>query len=433
MKTTIKLLILILIFGCKNQTSPKNEIISQKKPTKVQISNENESIFNLIIRKKESPKSFTDSIKRKFDFSKRYTKKEISSLNLDTTKIRSNEYYLLSDQNFLKRPIDSVSFLIYYKHYYGNRLSKILRIDNTQLTDLILAEQQSNGLDSYTVSTEFLNDSIFVKTTNNKRTTKDNTHSMTFEIDSIVTQFKYNKKLQFKEIKQDSFRIKKEQPIFHKDLEGKVFKTWSSPFTINKIQCQWEYEVKYTEEANENPKEPIVDLISQKLITWKTKELLLDLDLSKFVYIPPKSISQLEYNEYPNSSIDNLRDVNSDNHIDIQFMTEHAGAGANIAYATYLFDSKNKKFEYSEAFSDYNVQYDPQKNRVSSFMKSGVDNYYYHFKNLKENRKDVEFTENLHHYADTIFYTKIINEKVVEEKKIVLKEYENWEKYLERK
>lgn len=190
--------------------------------------------------------------------------------------------------------------------------------------------------------------------------------------------------------------------------------------------------MKYTDETNENSKEPLVNLISQKLITWKTKELLLDLDLSKFIYIPPQSISELEYNKYPDSSIDNLKDVNSDNYTDIQFMTEHAGAGANIAYTTYLFNSKNNKFEYSEVFSDYNIEYDPDKNRISTFMKSGVDDYYYRFKNLKENRKDVDFIENVHHSADTIFYTKMIKEKVVMEKKIVLGEYENWQKYLER-
>ena len=216
-------------------------------------------------------------------------------------------------------------------------------------------------------------------------------------------------------------------------VKGKIFKTWSNVFTINGIKCYWEYEVKYTNQKNENSKEILVNLVSQKLLAWETKDLLLDLDLSKFVYLPPKSISELEYNRYPDSSLDNLKDVNSDNNTDIQFMTEHAGAGANIAYATYLFNSTNNKFEYSEIFNDYNIKYDPDKNRISSFMKSRVDNYYYQFKNLKENRKDVDFIENIHHSADTIFYKKIVDEKVVKEKKIVLGEYENWKKYLERK
>ena len=145
-----------------------------------------------------------------------------------------------------------------------------------------------------------------------------------------------------------------------------------------------------------------------------------------------KNISKLEYNKYPNSSIDKIKDVNSDGFTDIQFVTERAGAGANIAYATYLFNKTDKMFEYSDVFSDYNIEYDSIKNRTSSFMKSGFGNYYYQFKNLNENRKDVEFVENVHHAADTIFYTKMVNEKIISEKKIVLKEYEDWKKYLER-
>ena len=165
---------------------------------------------------------------------------------------------------------------------------------------------------------------------------------------------------------------------------------------------------------------------------FSPREYILDLDLSKFIYLPPKSIAELEYNKYPDSSIDNLKDVNSDNYTDIQFMTEHAGGGANIGYATYLFNSKNEKFEYSEVFSGYNIEYDAEKNRISSFGKGAVNDYYYTFKNLEPNRKDIEFTENIRHYGDTIFYRKMIDEKVVKEMKIVLGEYENWEKYLQR-
>lgn len=32
-----------------------------------------------------------------------------------------------------------------------------------------------------------------------------------------------------------------------------------------------------------------------------------------------------------------------------------------------------------------------------------------------------------------IYYKKLVNDIIIEEKKIVLKEYENWKQYLERK
>ena len=389
-------------------------------------------IYDLIINKKESPKNFPDSIAYKFDFSKRFTEKEISILNLDTTKLGLNDYYFLTDEKFLKNKLDSISFIIYYKHMYGDELSKILRIKRKDSVFDLPLSISGGDVSSYKLSTEFINDSIFIKTYTHKQTAIENTHLMAYATDSIITKYHYDENLNFKEIKKDSFHIYKKYPTFYKNLKGKTFKTFSDIFSINGMKCHWEYEVKYTDETNKNSKEYFVNIISQKLMKFSPREYILDLDLSKFIYLPPKSIAELEYNKYPDSSIDNLKDVNSDNYTDIQFMTEHAGGGANIGYATYLFNSKNEKFEYSEVFSGYNIEYDAEKNRISSFGKGAVNDYYYTFKNLEPNRKDIEFTENIRHYGDTIFYRKMIDEKVVKEMKIVLGEYENWEKYLQR-
>jgi len=102
LRTTIKLLFLIFIFGCKNQ--PNNKIASLPEiKTKKSEKQSTETIFDLIINKKDSPKNFPDSIAYKFDFSKRFTEKEISVLNLDTTKIDLSEYYFLTNQKFLKK------------------------------------------------------------------------------------------------------------------------------------------------------------------------------------------------------------------------------------------------------------------------------------------------------------------------------------------
>lgn len=425
MRTTIKYLLIFLIFGCKNQ--PKTELIFHNSQLELETKRIN-PIYDLIIRKKET----AENLKEEFSYD------SIISLTVDQKskfkKIGLEDGLYLTSIDFLKNTIDSIDFEVYYRVSFGDQLEKLVRIKRKDtLFDLTLALSGGDGGQTWRKDLEFLNDSIFQVDEVYTETAIDNNHLMAYVTDSIVSKYKYDEKLNCREIKIDSFHIYKEYPIYHKNLNDKIFKTWSDVFTINGIKCRWEYEVKYTDETNEDSKEPLVNFLSQKLITWKTKELLLDLDLSKFVYIPPKSISELEYNKYPDSSIDNLKDVNSDNYTDFQFMTEHAGAGANIAYATYLFNSTNNKFEYSEVFSDYNVEYDPNKNRVSSFMKSGFDNYYYQFKNLKENKKDIEFVEKIHHSADTIFYTKIINEKVVEEKKFVLEEYENWRKYLERK
>ncbi len=432
MKIPITFIIFFVLFGCKNHPNSENKSFIEPKIDTLE-KKKTESIFDLITNKKESPKNFPDNISHRFDYSKRFSKKEIIILNLDTTKIGSNEYYILTNQLFLKRQIDSIPFIIYYKHQYGDQFEKILRIiKKDTVFDLTLSMKGGDSF-SQSISTEFVNDSIFIETFIHRQTAIDNTHLMTYATDSIVKKYKYNGEFEFKEIKKDSFHIYKEYPTYHKNLKGKVFKTWGSPFTINGIQCKWEYEVMYTDEANENSKDLLVNLISQKIINIKTRKPILDLDLSTFAYNPPKNIIDLEYNnKYLQSAYDEIKDINSDGHNDIQFLTEIAAAGANTGYASYLYNPTKKIFEYSEIFSGYNIEYNSEKNRISTFGKSGVDDYYYSFINLKENRKDVAFIERLHHYFDTIFYKKIINQKIVEEKKVVLGEYEGWTKYLER-
>lgn len=422
-KTTIVLLSTLLIWSCKNEPKSKKETISQQYAQR----EDKNPIYDLIIRKKETG----ENLATEFSYDSISSLTEHEKSNFKKTGLENGDY--LTSMNFLEKAIDSIDFKVYYKISYGSELEKLVRIKREDTVfDLSLAFTGGDGGQSWLGDTQFLNDSIFQKINVFTETAIDNTHLMAYNIDSIITKYQYDSNLNFREIKKDSFRVYKEFPTYHKNLKDSIFKTWSDIFKVNGIDCRWEYEVKYTDETNENSKALLVNLVSQKLHEWRTKDLMLELDLSKFAYIPPKNISKLEYNKYPNSSIDKIKDVNSDGFTDIQFVTERAGAGANIAYATYLFNKTDKMFEYSDVFSDYNIEYDSIKNRTSSFMKSGFGNYYYQFKNLNENRKDVEFVENVHHAADTIFYTKMVNEKIISEKKIVLKEYEDWKKYLER-
>jgi hypothetical protein len=162
-------------------------------------------LFDFIINKKEYP----DSIHMRIDLKKWNNKESIEFLKLDANKIKSNEYYKISDEPFLGIEVDDGErikphFQIYYKHSYGDRLEKVLRINNKdKFTDLILAME---GGDSFTerIFTEFINDSIFKKTSmlieSNHETGKD----LEFSVDSIITIFKYDKSFEFYEIKKDS-------------------------------------------------------------------------------------------------------------------------------------------------------------------------------------------------------------------------------------
>jgi hypothetical protein len=405
------------MFGCKNQLLPSKTGISA---------------FELINNKKQDPENISNSIHKNFDFSRRFSEKEVSVLKLDTSQIESNEYYFLTDQKFLKEEIKGISFLIYYKHKYGDQLEKILRIKKKGLfTDITLSMTGGDGQDTYRLSSEFVNDSIFVKTYIHKITAIDNNHLMAYSTDSIVTSYKYDSKFNFTEINQESLNIYEECPTYYKELKGKTFKTWSSPFTINDLKYRWEYEVKYTDETDEESAELVVSIISQKLINMETRTSVLDLDSPEF-FAAPKNISKLENHIYPLFQND-LIDVNKDDYVDIQIVTEIAGGGANTSYASFLFDPTKKIFEYTPLFSGENIHYDLSKNRIAAFMKSSVMDYYYKYINLKPNRKEIDFVENVHHYEDTIFYEKVVNGKVIRKKKFTVSEYENVEQFLERK
>lgn len=198
--------------------------------------------------------------------------------------------------------------------------------------------------------------------------------------------------------------------------------------TINNIKCNWRYLVQPLDSVNRK-----VKVFQKSLISVKKNKTLFSTATwvdNNNPNIPITTIDNLKNNDSFNLE---CIDINLDSFCDLQTITERAGAGANIAYSTYLFDPENILFKFSEEFSGYNIEYDLEKNRISSFMKSGVDNYYYSFKNLKENKKEVDFIETVHHYGDTIFYKKRIKDKTIEEKKVVLGEYEDFLGHLERK
>ncbi len=203
MRTTIKLLFLIFIFGCKNQ--PKNEIeslpeIKTEKPKQQST----KTIFDLIINKEESPTNFTDSLVYTFDLSKRFTEKEVSVLNLDTTKIDLSEYYFLTNQKFLKKKIDSISFTIYYKHQYGDQLEKILRVKRKDTVFDITLSMKGGDSFSQSVSTEFVNQTTFLSTSLYREEDPD---SNSFNTDSIISIYHYTSNFDFKLLDKVSYKI----------------------------------------------------------------------------------------------------------------------------------------------------------------------------------------------------------------------------------
>lgn len=196
--------------SCNNKKTKSSVVEKSMLVSKQSEPNEttqSKNLFDLIQNKKET----VQGLPKDFDFSKNYTDKELKSLNLDPTKIDVNEYYFLSQQNFLKEEVEGLTFQIYYKHLYGYQLEKILRVQRTDTVfDIILSGKYSNGSDGSTLSTEFRSDNLFQKSRADIKIVKDDPHFMAFCIDSVWTFYQYNNRFDLMKNTEHSSKYYKE-------------------------------------------------------------------------------------------------------------------------------------------------------------------------------------------------------------------------------
>lgn len=164
--------------------------------------------YDLILNKKEHPESM---IWNK-DLTQWNEANTLITLGIDKSEIQPNEYYLLAEDSFLSIDFydllnEKPRFLIYYKHSSGDQIEKILRIDyQNDFKEIVLAML---GGDSFTetISTEFVNDSIFKKTYIYSESNHETGQELEFSMDSVITTLKYDKSFDMKEIKKDSVRV----------------------------------------------------------------------------------------------------------------------------------------------------------------------------------------------------------------------------------
>jgi hypothetical protein len=435
----------LLIFGCStsnektiNKDNVKNykNLIQQDslahKYDTLQLSKTVNPIYEFINEKGPNLKTGlpTEIPKYFLEDNKYFPKTETKVLKLDTNSLRKNYQYLLSEQRFLNNSsLETNQTVIYFYKFYTYMLSKRLRVFEKDTTyDLILAEDQGDGQNGSKTFSKFYENGTFIETTVLEETVKDFTHVMAYNYDTITRTFTYDKQLNFELIKRDSVHSYVEHPRYYKHLNDSVFSIRGSSFIVNNHRCNWVYEVKYSDGIDENSREILVDLIGQKLTTYiKGEKVLLNLDLSKFVYIPLLNIANLEYTEKDNFPAD----INHDGKADFVFQTESAAGGANITRTVYSFNENKISYDYDTLFSGTNIEYDTLKNRISSFWKLSVVEYTLHYLNLDSTKRKVLFTESIAVSEDSLTYTKRINEKIVKTK--MVKNDSDFEKLLERK
>ncbi|MFN3754030.1 XAC2610-related protein [Flavobacterium sp.] len=190
------------------------------------------------------------------------------------------------------------------------------------------------------------------------------------------------------------------------------------PFEVNGTKCYWEYTIKESDQNMFILNQKLKSFTSNSILFETTNEVNNSNDVLKnndIVYIKTHQSYNLE-----------CEDIDYDGYCDFKILLERAAAGGNMTYEVFLFNPKNKKFEYSKVFSGTNIEYDKEKNRISYMWKMGARNYSFGYANLKKNKRDIAFFENIDQDQDTIVYTKSIGKKIIERKKVVLKK-EEWQ------
>lgn len=230
--------------------------------------------------------------------------------------------------------------------------------------------------------------------------------------------------------KTDTNTLEKNQQKYSEEnvpIKDSIFFVKGLPLEVNGISCYWEYKVKRVGDKIDDPLNIII--LYQKLKTLPEQKILFEttneVDNSNYFNFY-RSLKGITENKTYNLD---CVDINDDSYCDYKIVIERAAAGANETSEVYLFNPKNKKFELSKIFSGTNIEYDSEKNRISTMWKMGGGMYSFGYLNLKKDKKSVAFFEEIYQDQDTIIYTKSIGKKILKRKRMVLKGEESHEDY----
>lgn len=197
-----------------------------------------------------------------------------------------------------------------------------------------------------------------------------------------------------------------ELPAYKADTLSKI----SNSFLLNKLLCYWEhFFVIYDYGGLE---------ITMKLYDYKTKKLLLEYEYQ------PKYIENYDYKSKTYFDSINKRhfdDFNFDGFKDFT-LYEYGSMPMTSATVIMLFNNETKTFEHSELSAPTIDEID-SVNKILTTHEWNMEYSYdkkYHF----DNNGKIKFIEDYTYPNDTavVYYKKIINEKIVEQRTDTLKD-----------
>lgn len=360
--------------------------------------------FDLINNHKESPNNFPKNIHDLFP------KPDPNYHPNDSTSgIFSGNYY--PEEQFMERNGVNFSTQLYYKTQFGDEIQKVVQITHNDTIREIILAMIGGDSDSYELSSEFINDSIFITTQVNGETIVDDNERMVYAYDSIIKKYNYNQFIELQLIEQDTFKFEKEYySEFNKRKEKQ--RSYSNPFKINSITCHWVTELElYFDDKKQVQK---AKNLNRRLVNSITKKVLLNTDKDVIIGNISNGFDSLT---------ENFIDFNFDGYLDFSIYNYNKSGASNSFYDNFLFNPKTKQFEYSEKLSGGEIKIDKKLRTAHFFYKSGINNHLSKTIYYNENGKAL-FEENLktedaldkksNEWYIKKTYTKIKNGKVIE-------------------
>lgn len=312
-------------------------------------------LFDCLSRKSHSVDSLPKADTRKND------EDLIAYLGLDKVNRDPNSYYWYDEERFLSRissgENDYIEPVCYYRHTNGDIFEKVLRIGyGEKAKETILAKSEYDSDAPEMISTEFINDSIFREYRTVKRTVEDLQDLMAYEIDSTVTDFKYDKRFNFEKSGEQKFHYRIEQITKNNSLTEKRI-TSGKAYKLNGLNVQEKF------------------LFEKDKYESALYYILIDANSKNEILKAGGNVYSAQEKRYSGDFENHLTDVNLDGYQDFKLHNESASGSAGDFEDVYIYDPKLKKFEHSEVFSGYTIAINPEKRIVSHFGKSGYWNF----------------------------------------------------------
>lgn len=190
-------------------------------------------------------------------------------------------------------------------------------------------------------------------------------------------------------------------------------KVKSKVFEVNKLQCYWEYTAERLIRVKDQ--EHNLRIIQMQLKEAGSKRVLFTPENSPDLANTFYSLTELENNS---DYVISCEDKNADSWCDYEILFERAAAGANTSTNVFLFDPKSGKFEYSQLFSGTNMEYDNDKNMITTFWKMSVDDYVLTYTYLTADKKAIDYIIEEQYETDSVTVVKKRDGKIVSWRKM---------------